>query len=764
MRGFLFPGPTMSASQPALFNVQEFTDDGITLVGGRLYTYAFGTTVQKVAYTDPEGTVPQTYTADGLGGQYIALNIRGELPTPLYLAAGAYDIALKRADGSTVWTRRAEPTGDIVTPFRNALAGSAGASLVGYHSSAGRTVEQQLDMLYQGYANITDPQYAGGAIAGSDCTAAIQAAMTAKTNVLVPDGTYLAANLQYRTGQYVEGQSLSAVIKLLDNALLASHNGSVADGNGFFPGNVFASTLNHNGGEWNDGGVRAINEDNSVYIFQNVTITNLTIDGNKENNQIGDLGANRSAMGAAVSIHQCKNVTVRGCRIINNRLDGIHLGYTLHGGSDFCNIASNHFEGNQRTNIAMITGKYNGIHNNTGTAPTGGVGVGAGSALDIEANFAGEVNYRHSVTGNRLGGQLGIVSQSTAKLQGTTCTGNVWLGGLTISGSEITGGVSINGDTFMATSASQNWITRYGINVSSASDSQTSIANCVAIGFALVMAPLAAGQHSNLKVSHCTVNAQSFGVLVRGYKVNFIDNTFTFSGNSDPATIDMSNTLGGTVINQGRVRFSGNKFYGISAPFFIRMTRDSSWPMAANDFVFDKRNEFSLTGHTSFLSTTGSVTLDDNLIENFTPITISTLNAFRMTMNEIRANAPQNMFVGQIGLLNDNEISDNDLFFVSPNVNRPRDTTICKNRIVDGNIQVVYSFTSAGVGRNHIAFNSLTAKTLPLANPFVASTGGSFLASDFLANDQYKYNTYTGFSGTPSIAAGLAGKYDGTFA
>lgn len=118
----------MSASQPALFNVQEFTDGGTPLVGGRLYTYNFGTTTLKVAFTDPEGTVPQTYTADGLGGQYIALNARGELPSPLYLAVGPYDIALRRADGSTVWTRRADPTGDS----KVALAAPSGAGLLGF--------------------------------------------------------------------------------------------------------------------------------------------------------------------------------------------------------------------------------------------------------------------------------------------------------------------------------------------------------------------------------------------------------------------------------------------------------------------------------------------------------------------------------------------------------------------------------------------------------------------------------------------------------
>lgn len=118
----------MSASQPAYFNLQEFSDGGVPLVGGRLYTYTQGTTALKTAYTDPAGAIPQTYSADGLGGQYIALNARGELPAPLYLAPGAYDISLKRPDGTTVWTRRADPVVD------NALSLSAttGASLVGF--------------------------------------------------------------------------------------------------------------------------------------------------------------------------------------------------------------------------------------------------------------------------------------------------------------------------------------------------------------------------------------------------------------------------------------------------------------------------------------------------------------------------------------------------------------------------------------------------------------------------------------------------------
>jgi lysophospholipase L1-like esterase len=171
----------MAASQPANFNLQEFTDAGLLMVGGRLYTYAYGTTTQKTAYTDPAGTVPHTYTSDGAGGQYIALNARGELPAPLYLGVGSYDLTLKRPDGSTVWTRKADgvensvnaltaptgasaigftPTGDIsatnvqaaIVEVVTDLAASSGATTVGASTptNTATTVEAALTMVYPG--------------------------------------------------------------------------------------------------------------------------------------------------------------------------------------------------------------------------------------------------------------------------------------------------------------------------------------------------------------------------------------------------------------------------------------------------------------------------------------------------------------------------------------------------------------------------------------------------------------------------------------
>jgi hypothetical protein len=177
----------MSASQPAYFHLQEFSDGGVLLVGGRLYTYAQGTTALKVAYTDPAGAVAQTYTADGQGGQYIALNARGELPATLYLATGAYDIALKRADGSTVWTRRADPTGDGAA----VLAGPAGAGAVGWiQSGIGAITRWVLDKLRDYRKSVMD--YGAVGDGATNVTASFTKARTASGGGYhIPNGTYV---------------------------------------------------------------------------------------------------------------------------------------------------------------------------------------------------------------------------------------------------------------------------------------------------------------------------------------------------------------------------------------------------------------------------------------------------------------------------------------------------------------------------------------------------------------------------------------------
>jgi hypothetical protein len=189
----------MAASQAATFNLQEFTDAGQLLVGGRLYTYAYGTTAQKIAYTDPAGTVPQTYTADGAGGQYIALNARGELPAPLYLGTGSYDLTLKRADGSTVWTRKADGVDNAVNAAVAALAAPGGSDLIGFNAVGAGAVQRSL--LDRGRDKVSAFDFMTSTqIANvrngipTDVTAALQAAINSQPTfsgtVELPPGNY----------------------------------------------------------------------------------------------------------------------------------------------------------------------------------------------------------------------------------------------------------------------------------------------------------------------------------------------------------------------------------------------------------------------------------------------------------------------------------------------------------------------------------------------------------------------------------------------
>ena len=130
----------MAASQSGVFTLQLFTDAGALAVNYRLYTYTAGTTTHKTAYTDSAAAVPHTYTNDGIGGQYIALNSRGELPAPLFLASGAYDICLKTTAGATVWTRQASPTlslADIPAVQSPFIGGSLTSSVAEIRSTSG---------------------------------------------------------------------------------------------------------------------------------------------------------------------------------------------------------------------------------------------------------------------------------------------------------------------------------------------------------------------------------------------------------------------------------------------------------------------------------------------------------------------------------------------------------------------------------------------------------------------------------------------------
>lgn len=229
----------MAASQPGVFNPQQFTDAGLPAAGYRLYTYTSGTTTHKTAFTDAAGVVAQTYTSDGAGGQYIGLNSRGELPAPLFLTSGAYDLVLKTSAGATVWTRYAVGLADGAATYDTAIRAdladttstTKGAGMVGYSASqsygsgtVGRKLNSYLDAAGDGYTTLTS---AATAAASAGRTLYIGSGtwnVAANLTISVPVVIDLGATIVPATGVTVTfGAGLSAgVYKIFDLAASGS--------------------------------------------------------------------------------------------------------------------------------------------------------------------------------------------------------------------------------------------------------------------------------------------------------------------------------------------------------------------------------------------------------------------------------------------------------------------------------------------------------------------------------------------------------------
>jgi hypothetical protein len=74
--------------------MQFFTAAGIPLVGGKLYTYASGTTVPLATYTDDTGVFANTNP--------VILDSRGE--ANVWLGPSRYTFVLEDADNNLIWT------------------------------------------------------------------------------------------------------------------------------------------------------------------------------------------------------------------------------------------------------------------------------------------------------------------------------------------------------------------------------------------------------------------------------------------------------------------------------------------------------------------------------------------------------------------------------------------------------------------------------------------------------------------------------------
>jgi hypothetical protein len=117
--------------------LQFFGTDGNPLVGGKVYTYAAGTTTPLTTYYDSTGTAANTNP--------IILDTRGE--ANIWLTSAAYKFVLKTSTDTLIWTV------DNITSaeyLKGLLAAPNGATLIGYTPSdtnIPETVNSRLQLL-----------------------------------------------------------------------------------------------------------------------------------------------------------------------------------------------------------------------------------------------------------------------------------------------------------------------------------------------------------------------------------------------------------------------------------------------------------------------------------------------------------------------------------------------------------------------------------------------------------------------------------------
>lgn len=171
----------MTAALTPVPKIQFFADDGTPLVGGKLYSYAAGTTTPLATYTTYAGTVANTNP--------VILDSRGE--ANVWLGANVYKLALYDADNALIWTV------DNITP-------EGDAALVSYLPAGTGAVITTVQAKLRESVSVKDFGAVGDGV--TDDTAAIQAALnyaaTVVQNIIPTKVDVVTAAVYLPSGSY----------------------------------------------------------------------------------------------------------------------------------------------------------------------------------------------------------------------------------------------------------------------------------------------------------------------------------------------------------------------------------------------------------------------------------------------------------------------------------------------------------------------------------------------------------------------------------
>jgi len=185
--------------------LQFFDANGAPLSGGKLYTYAAGTTTPLATYTD--------YGAGTPNANPVILDSRGE--ASVWLGSLAYKLVLKTSADASVWTVDNMNHGDTATLA--VLAASGGSALVGYINGGSGAVATTVQAKLRESVSVLD--FGADPTGVNDSTNEIQAAIDAVSaagggDVLFPPGDYLIATSTGTTSLLPSAASMSYCVEL----------------------------------------------------------------------------------------------------------------------------------------------------------------------------------------------------------------------------------------------------------------------------------------------------------------------------------------------------------------------------------------------------------------------------------------------------------------------------------------------------------------------------------------------------------------------
>lgn len=197
--------------------LQFFDANGNPLAGGKLYTYAAGTTTPLATYTDSSASTPNANP--------IILDIRGE--ANVWLASSSYKFKLTTSANVEIWTI------DNIDSL-SSLSAASGSALVGFFQIGTGAVTRTVQSKLRDVISVKDFGAVGDGV--TDDTAAIQKVIDSLSatggNIYFPKGSYLITStlkiLNSNISLYGDGATSKLVTASAITVLAVSNTSNLA--------------------------------------------------------------------------------------------------------------------------------------------------------------------------------------------------------------------------------------------------------------------------------------------------------------------------------------------------------------------------------------------------------------------------------------------------------------------------------------------------------------------------------------------------------